>query len=246
MPKERLGRSPDELRAGVVRARLSNLMAVLGEPALPPLSGGGLAARPFPEGLGAPAREGRLLPRAVPGDALGRVVDCVVPTGLIVLHARRVPGNGPALEHIVVAPRGLVVVAPSWAGAGDGRQPDGKAGAHCAQGRSAPGRSGHRRARAGRTDTRSEAVRGAVRRAGALRRWLAGSAWHDVPVLGAVCSAPVEGYVSFPPVLVDGLWVGSLERLPSWLAAGTALTAAERAAIGYYLVSELDSLYEPD
>ena len=82
------------------------------------------------------------------------------------------------------------------------------------------------------------------REGGQLRRWLDGSAWHAVPVLGAVCSAPAEGYVPPPPVLLDGLWVGSLERLPSWLASGNALTAAERAAIGYYLVSELDSSYE--
>lgn len=206
-------------------------MAVLHEPSLQSYRQPGAVVRRLPSVPSsralAPGRtcSERMLPRAVPGDALGRVIDCVVPTGLLVVHGRCLPDRSAVFEHIVVARRGLVVVAPTWApgeSAGERRPP-----APCSQ------------ARPGRTARRSDVVRSVLRKAAALRAWLDGSAWEEVPVLAAICLPPMAGGSVPPPVFLDDLWVGAVERLPSWLASGGALTAAERAALSYYLISEL-------
>lgn len=236
MAQQRAGNSAQDSRAGVVRARLTNLMAVLNESGPGSLRVPGAALRSLPSVPGPRPCNERMLPRAVPGDALGRVIDCVVPTGLMVVHGRCLPDGSVSFEHIVVSRRGLVVVAPSWAagdGTGERRSP-----AQCSQSRS----GAQRHQRAGRPDRRSELVRSVLRKSCGLRDWLQASAWEEVPVLAAVCTEPSANDVVPPPVVLDGLWVGAVERLPSWLASGSALTAAERAAISYYLISELAEL----
>jgi len=198
---------PLEGREGVVKARLSSLMAALGE--VP----GQFEPPPPPVGQG-----------------LARLIDDICPAGTVVVHARSVPGCSLDLEHIVVASRGLVVVSPEWAVlAGEG------AGGDDLRGRTRAGASSSR----GPDRRRSRQVRETLRRSNALRAWLAGTSWAGTPVLAAVCSPPLMGPASAPPVLLDGLWFGPIERLPSWLGSGDKLDVPARAALGYFLAADL-------
>jgi hypothetical protein len=187
-------------REGLVKARLTDLMATLGE---------------------LPGRRG--LPRACHG-ALGGFLDDVCPAGTVVMHDRRVPGRDVRLQHLVIAPRGVVVVGPRWAPAGGGGHPAG------------------RRADAP-ASTRGAAVPGVVRStlrcAYALQSWLEGTDWAGAPVLAGVCTSPAEAAVARPPLVLDALWVGPLQCLPPWLASGDALDAADRGALGYFLAVQL-------
>jgi hypothetical protein len=80
---------PPEGREGVVRARLSTLLASLGE---------------FP----AP----RDLAGVEANDAVSGLLDDICPAGSVVMHGRSLPALGVKLENLVVASRGAVVVSP--------------------------------------------------------------------------------------------------------------------------------------
>ena len=80
---------PPEGREGVVRARLSTLLASLGEfPAQRDLAG------------------------AEPSDAVSDLLDDICPAGSVVMHGRSLPALGVKLENLVIASRGAVVVSP--------------------------------------------------------------------------------------------------------------------------------------
>jgi hypothetical protein len=195
-------------REGVVKARLSILLAALGE----------LPAQ-FPT------------EQARPGQGLAHLIDDMCSATTPVIHAKLLPLCSLDLEHLVVAPRGLVVVSPEWAPAPPkGPRTDVPPG----RVRSASARSGGPEER-----RRSRLVREALRRANALRAWLETTPWAGTPVWAAVCSAPVLGPPPSPPVVLDGLWLGDLQRLPAWLGTGADLDAPDRAALGYYLSAEL-------
>jgi hypothetical protein len=195
-------------REGLLKARLSTLLEALGE-----LPGG--TAGSLPDGAPGTA--------PVAGHGLGRVLDEVAPAGTIVLHNKKISGFGLELEHIVVAPRGLVIVSPEWAPS-YARLPKLSVPTTAGAGMAAEWRR-----------LRSSAVRGALRRAHACRTWLERTPWAGAPVLAAVCLAPVVGAPPLPPVFIDGLWLGPVERLAPWLAAGLDLAPESRAALGYYL-----------
>ncbi len=228
-------------RQRVVERRLSSLMAVLGgehgadRPATAAQAGGIGRA-----GAGLSGRAGGTqVPNNANGRAvLGRLLDCICPDGSPVLHGLVLPGRSQPVEHLVVARRGLVVVCPvlvpptSTAG-----EPGSGPAFRCSQ----PGaRPGH---------LRSDAVRATLRRANALRRWLAqmeATGGRQLPadglaVLAAVCSGPVPSGPVPVPVVIDDLWVGSLERLPAWLASGPGGSPGgyEREAIARALAAEL-------
>jgi hypothetical protein len=174
----------------VVRARLANLLASLGElPAAPPEE---LALE------------------------LYRFLD-QLPRPLTVLQNKFLPpvpaaGYSGLVEHLVVAPRGLVIVGPRLLG--EARGPS--CGAH---GQPAAGPS---------------PVREALRRARAVRLWLSRAGWPEAPVLAAVCLRPGAGG-ALAPVVVGELWVGEPASLPAWLASGAALGPAERAGLAELL-----------
>jgi hypothetical protein len=206
---ELLAAGPPQAREGVVKARLSILMAALGEH---------------------PGQHGPVAPRA--GQGLTRLIDAMCPAGTVVVHAKSLSGCSLALEHLVVAPRGVVVVSPDWAPVvpGTARPTTSKPVVAV--------RPSDQQLRA-EANRRSRLVRETLRRAKALRTWLAGTDWAATPVWAALCTAPVLGPPMAPPVVLDGLWVGDVERLPSWLACGVELDTAARQELGSFLVAEL-------
>jgi hypothetical protein len=198
------GASPRERpssREALVRARLANLLASLG----------GLPAMPWP---------------GLSPDLLGFFDD--LPPVLSVLHWKLLPPVPGArysgvVEHLVIAPRGVVAVGPSVLEEAYGSA---RASGHspAASGHS-PAASGHSPAASGRLP-----VREALRRAHALRLWLRSSGWPDVPVLAAVCRQPGPGCAPAPVVIGD-LWVGEAGKLPEWLCSGRALGPAARRSL---------------
>jgi len=246
------------VRDGLVKERLSSLLESLGE-----LPAG------FPPDVSALAT-----PSPEPLQGLGRVLSEICPAGTVLIHNRRLKGCALGLEHLVVAPRGVVVVSPEWApvkvrfptapapmlsgaaansaallaqneGASNcasmahpslfsstflfsGTLPGAPPGAGTGGGQA----SGRRR--------RSAVVRAALRRAHALRSWLENAPWAGTPVLAAVCCLPMIGAPPLAPVLIDGLWLGPIERLAPWLAGGADLSPTARVALGQYLAAALD------
>lgn len=204
-------------REGVVRARLSHLLASLGDiPSQHPVAA-------FDRGPG-----------------FGRLLDEICPAGSVVMHGRRVPNMALSLDHVTIVPRGLVVVCsdlgqPLRAGPGQrGRTWQGREGL---DGPSRPAISGF-------GDRRTGLVREILRRGNALSSWLDGTPWGHVPVFGAACSAPLMGTMQKPPLVLegmtlDGLWLGAVNQLPEWLATGGALDREARAALGNFLAAEL-------
>jgi hypothetical protein len=84
-------------------------------------------------------------------------------------------------------------------------------------------------------------ARETLRRANALRGFLDGTPWSEVPVLAAVCSlggseAETDGA---PPVVLDRLWLGDKVQLTSWLMGDGPLDAAACRALGAFLDAEL-------
>ena len=165
----------------------------------------------------------------LPGEGLARIVDDICPAGAMVVRSKSLPGCALALERLVVGPRGVVVVSTEWV------PPRSKMNV------GAPGalRSACTAATSAQDRRRSRVVREALRRARALHAWLDGTAWAGVPVWAAVCLPPLGAPVPPPPVVIDGLWVGPIERLPAWLASGPELDSSSRAALGCFLNSEL-------
>ncbi len=90
------GYGPAPGREGVVMARLSNLLACLGEMPVWDVAGD--------------ARD----------DAFGKLLDRICPAGLVVMHGRRVPDRALPLEHIFISTRGVVVVGSSFEPPGEG------------------------------------------------------------------------------------------------------------------------------
>ena len=215
-----------------MKARLSTLLADLGE-----LPKGLDRAGMCKAGLGSEAPDMSLegsYARATKAHArlaFARVLDDVCPAGSVSLHNKRIPGSCVGLEHLVVAPRGLVVVSPEWAPA----RPAARAKSSVVS----RGSVISERAAGAIRQRRSVVVRDALHRAIALRAWLAATAWAGTPVLTAVCYAPAVP-VAGPPVLIDGVWLGAIERLGPWLGSGAKLTAPERGALAYFLATELD------
>jgi hypothetical protein len=178
-------------REGVVRARLSHLLASLGDiPGQHPVAA-------FDRGPG-----------------FGRLLDEMCPAGSVVMHGRRVPNKALALDHVAIAPRGLVLVGSDL-------------------GQSLRG-----------GDRRSGLVREILHRGNALHAWLQGTPFGHVPVFAAACSAPLMATMQKPPLLLegmtlDGLWLGAVNQLPEWLASGGALDPEASAALGNFLAAEL-------
>jgi hypothetical protein len=206
-------------REGVVRARLSQLLASLGDlPASHP-------ALAFDRGPG-----------------FGRLLDEICPVGSVVMHSRRVPNKALSLDHLAIVPRGLVVVgsdlaAASRSGLGHGGAPwqvRENIGAWARQG--APW--------TGPTPRRAGIVRELLRGGYALNSWLGQTAWAEVPVFVAACSAPVLGPTQKAPLVLegmtlDGLWLGAVNQLPDWMASGGSLDTVAGAELGQFLATEL-------
>ena len=205
-----------EGREEIVRDRLCRLLAVLGDVPL---------ARSIAPNW---------------GNSLGQLLDDTCPPGTMVMHGRKVPGRVPdsglRLEHLAVAPRGLVVIGPYLGhtppGAARHRDALGKYKSANGVGSSAfpPGQGSARR---------SGPVRETLRRSRAVRSWLAETRWAEVPVFAAVCSAAVPGSTANPAQPLGGLWLGPANELPAWLASGRSLDGTTRGALAYFLASEL-------
>jgi hypothetical protein len=93
-------------------------------------------------------------------------------------------------------------------------------------------------------ERRTGVVREILRRGNALHSWLEGTAWGQVPVFAAACSAPLMGTTQKAPLMLegmtlDGLWLGAVNQLPEWLASGGSLDPEARAALGNFLAAEL-------
>jgi hypothetical protein len=223
---------PPGARQDVVKARLSNLLASLGE---------------FSADRSSAPAEWR--------PALRRFLDENCPAEVVVMHGRRLAHRPLTIEHLLVAPRGVVVVGPSFGqvlseGVGSpgplshpgplrhpgplshpGPPASGPAGAGLAT-KTWPGPS-RPRAR------RPVLVRETLRRCYALRSWLEASCWESVPVLAAVCSCPVNPQESHPGLMLDGLWLGTADQLPDWLVSEPAITGADRAQLATFLAAAL-------
>ncbi len=208
-------------REEIVKSRLSSLFAALGVP--PPDRPSGLADwRP----------------------ALRRFLDGSCPPGTVVMHGRRLPDRPLALEHLVIAPRGLVVVGPSFGHVlRDGHTNRGAGGkARPVASRLGPplaGATAAAPATAGAGDRRPALVRETLRRCYALRTWLGGSRWDAVPVLAAVCSCPVVRAPAPPWMMLDGLWLGTADQLPAWLVSEDILGPGARTELGRFLAEAL-------
>jgi hypothetical protein len=204
-------------REGVVRARLSNLLASLGDiPAQHPALG-------FDRGPG-----------------FGRLLDEICPTGSVVMHGRRVPNKALPLDHVAIVPRGLVVV-----GSDLGQALRGGSGQRVRAARAREDLGGRARPAVSELgERRTGLVREILRRGNALRSWLDETSWGHVPVYAAACSAPLMGAMQKPPLMLegmtlDGLWLGAVNQLPEWLASGAALDDEVRASLGNFLAGEL-------
>jgi hypothetical protein len=200
-------------REEIVRDRLCRLLAVLGDV-------------PFQRPISAPNW----------GNALRHLLDDICPAGTVVIHARRVPDTGLRLEHLAVAPRGLVVIGPYLS-----QTPPGSLSRHNAtiRSRSASGGGSAALPRAQPGARRPGPVRETLCRSRAMRSWLAGTRWAEVPVLAAVCSAAVLGPTANPARALGGLWLGPANELPGWLASGESLAGTTCGALAYFLASEL-------
>jgi hypothetical protein len=201
-------------REDIVRVRLRLLLAALGE--LP-------TDRPPP-------------PDWRP--ALRRFLDGRCPPGTLVMHGRSLPNRPLVIEHLIVAPRGLVVVGPSFGAVLHGGY------THPAPGWQA--RTSVPRlnialavgtARAG--DRRPALVRETLRRCYALRSWLAEGRWGGVPVLAAVCGCPAARASAAPWVMIDSLWLGTADQLPGWLVSEELLDLPARVELYRALTEEL-------
>jgi hypothetical protein len=204
-------------REGVVRARLTHLIASLGE--IP--SQGPAAA--FDRGPG-----------------FGRLLDEICPAGSVVMHGRRVPDKALPLDHVAIVPRGLVVVGSDL---GQALRGGPSQRARASQRRDA-GDGAARPAVTRLGEQRTGVVREILRSGNALRSWLGETPWGDVPVFAAACSAPLMGTMQKPPLMLegmtlDGLWLGAVNQLPEWLSSGGALDPEARAALGNFLAAEL-------
>ncbi|MGH9107048.1 MAG: hypothetical protein ACRDZX_14690 [Acidimicrobiales bacterium] len=177
-------------RQGVVHARLSKLLTALGE---------------LPAGAG-PARLAAAPPPVCPLGGL-------CPPRAVVLHGPWLaPGPGGQalpIEHVVVAPRGVVVAQEASTGPAK------------AAVRGALRRANVLRAWLGENGWPGAPVLAAVFSGPAPYSWPA-------PAL------PAPG-----PVVIDGLWVGAAEHLPAWLASGRALDRAARASMSGFLAGQL-------
>ncbi|MGO9657896.1 MAG: hypothetical protein ACLQVK_08365 [Acidimicrobiales bacterium] len=205
------GAGPVAGREDIVKARLSRLMATLGEPTAK-----------------CPPRPADWRP------ALRRFLDGRCPAGTLVMHGRRLPNRPLVLEHLVIAPRGLVVVGPSFGQVlrgGYARPVPAWRAREAASHLNMPLAVGT--AVAG--DRRPALVRDTLRRRFALRSWLETGPWDGVPVLAAVCECPVARAVAHPWLVLDGLWLGTADQLPEWLVADAVLDLATRATLGRFL-----------
>jgi hypothetical protein len=214
-----------EGREEIVRDRLRRLLAVLGDV-------------PLQRSITAPNW----------GNTLGQVLDDTCSPGTMVMHGRRlpdrlpdsvpdrVPDSGLRLEHVAVAPRGLVVIGPYL-----GHTPAGAPSHRDALGnyKSANGVGSSPFPRGQLSARRSGPVRETLRRSRAMRSWLAETRWAEVPVLAAVCSAAVLGPTANPARALGGLWLGPANELPAWLASGRSLDGTTCGALAYFLASEL-------
>jgi hypothetical protein len=202
-------------REEIVRERLSTLWAALGDlPNDPPP--GGAEWRP----------------------ALRRFLDGSCPPEVSVMHGRRLPHRPLVLEHLLVAPRGLVVVGPNFGqvlrgghsprlASGRAREVASRLNKPFGAGQALPG------------DRRPALVRETLRRSYALRSWLGASPWEGVPVLAAVCSCPAARAPGQPWVMLDGLWLGAADQLPPWLVSEDVLCPDGRAQLGRFLAEAL-------
>jgi hypothetical protein len=202
-------------REDIVRVRLRLLLTALGE--LP-------AQRP-----------------AVPPDwrpALRRFLDGRCPPGTLVLHGRSLPNRPLVVEHLVVAPRGLVVVGPSFGqvlhGGYNHPAPTWRARESAARPNIALAVG---TARAG--DRRPALVRETLRRCYALRSWLAAGPWDGVPVLAAVCGCPAARASAQPWLMIDGLWLGTADQLPDWLVSEEFLDLPTRVELYRSLAEQM-------
>jgi hypothetical protein len=206
-------------REGVVRARLSHLLASLGD---------------------LPAQQ----PSFDRGPGFGGLLDEICPAGSVVIHGRRVPNKALSLEHLAIVPRGLVVVGSDLGHTlpvgfapitSDWQSRQGSGGPALAAG----GRFAERPA-----ERRSGLVRDILRRGNGLHAWLSQTPWRHVPVFVAACSAPQVGPVQKAPLVLEGmriggLWLGAVNQLPEWLASDGRLDPEARAALGNFLAGEL-------
>lgn len=139
------------------------------------------------------------------------------PPGYAVLHGARVGPRGVCIEDLLVGPAGMVVVGHT----------DDTAGAD--------GRGQAQRGTAGSPGT----VRETLRRAFALRAWAKDGPWGGVPVLAAVCSPQRPEDLSRPALMLDGLWVGPIDKLGPWLASGCAVGAGDCSSLASFLAHHL-------
>jgi hypothetical protein len=162
----------------------------------------------------------------------------VRPPGTLVLHGRSLPNRPLVVEHLVVAPRGLVVVGPSFGqvlhGGYNHPAPTWRARESAARPNIALAVG---TARAG--DRRPALVRETLRRCYALRSWLAAGPWDGVPVLAAVCGCPAARASAQPWLMIDGLWLGTADQLPDWLVSEEFLDLPTRVELYRSLVEQM-------
>jgi hypothetical protein len=84
-------------------------------------------------------------------------------------------------------------------------------------------------------------VRETLRGAFALRAWLKDGPWGGVPVLAAVCSPQPQGPEDSwrPALMLDGLWVGTIDKFGPWLASGGELEAGSCSSLAAFLALHL-------
>ena len=211
-------------REEVVRARLSGLLSRLGTL---PLAGD----------------EEDDLQRCGVGDmpadlGVGRLLDVFCPKGVVVVRDSW-PAPAEALEppspvhHLVVAPRGAVVVGSC------GPRPEERSPAV----RAALSRAGVLRKSLGATAWCATPVFAAVCVVPAPP--LPGAP-HQGPAVARPVrprprpAAPLAGWLSErAPVVIGELWVGCPGRLPAWLASGNALGPDDRGALCSHLAGSL-------
>lgn len=199
-------------RESVVRERLYDLLSTLGELPL-----------------------GTDRPRAWAG-SFSRSLSSLMPSSYVVLNGAYLAERAIFIENLAVGPAGAVVLGHT------DERPAGVplraiSGQRMVSWRARSAQS----AATGRSGASGPLgpVRETLRCAFALRAWLRGTIWQGVPVLAAVCSPPVPGYRSQPALLLDGLWVGTIDQLVPWLEGADELGQEGAALLAGFLAERL-------
>jgi hypothetical protein len=204
-------------RDEVVRTRLSGLLEGIGSLPSPHASAGAVDPPAAPE---------------LPADlGVGRLLDVFCPKDVVVMREPWARDFAAPSHHLVVAPRGAVVVGSC------GLRPDERSSAV----RAALARARGLRSWLSGTGWASTPVFSAVCIVPATSALAANAVAATALVARAPdLGGPGPGWAGEgPPVIMGRLWVGSAGRLPAWLASGSALRPEERDALRSHLAGSL-------